>query len=163
MSELKYVIGDPDVRTGCMICTNVCSMHYFKVIGPTRSRNRVVRFEYALDFPLFCRNCEDPECVKACPNEALSRTSKGIVIVNNRKCDGIGACVAACPYAAITINPDTGKAIKCIQCGRCVERCPVEAIRIVTDDELKKSDPEGRILSLHEQYADKLYGEEARL
>jgi Fe-S-cluster-containing dehydrogenase component len=137
-------------------------MHYFKVIGPNRARNRVVRLEHALDFSLFCRNCEDPDCIKACPNEALSRTSKGVVIVNNRKCDGTGACVAACPYVAIAINPDTGKAIKCIQCGRCVERCPVQAIRTVTDEELKKIDPEGRIMALHEQYAEQLYGEEAR-
>jgi len=141
MTELKFVFGDPDICSGCMVCVNVCSMYYSKVIGPTRSRVRVVRLECsmyyskvigptrsrvrvvrlepALDFPLFCRNCEDAPCIEACPEGALTRTSKGVVIVNKKKCNGTGACVAACPYNAIHIHPDTGKAIKCIQYHQC--------------------------------------------
>jgi Fe-S-cluster-containing hydrogenase component 2 len=100
MTELKFVFGDPEVCTGCMICVNVCSMRYSKVIGPRWSRVRAVRIEPGLDFPLFCRNCEDAPCIAACPNNAISRTSKGIVIVNNKKCTGSGECVKACPYYA---------------------------------------------------------------
>ena len=160
MSELKFVFGDPQVCSGCMICVNVCSMYYFKVISPTRSRVRVVRAEPGLDFPLFCRNCEDAPCIDACPSAALSRTSKGTVIVNNSKCDGTGECVEACPYDAIHINPDTGKAIKCIQCGQCVDRCPADALFMTTNEDLAKRDKEGRMMALYEEHRTELYGEE---
>jgi Fe-S-cluster-containing dehydrogenase component len=160
MTELKFVFGDPDICSGCMICVNVCSMYYYKVISPERSRVRVVRIEPALDFPLFCRNCEDAPCIAACPEGALSRTSKGIVIVNNAKCKGTGACITACPYNAIHINPDTGKAIKCIQCGQCVDRCPADAIFMTTEEDLAKRDKDGRMIKLHEKYSEILYSKE---
>ncbi|TXT54825.1 MAG: hypothetical protein BAJATHORv1_50076 [Candidatus Thorarchaeota archaeon] len=160
MSELRFVIGDPHICTGCMICVNVCSMKFYKVISPERARVRAVRIEPGLDFPLFCRNCEDAPCITACPNEAIMRTSKGVVIVNNKRCDGTGACVEACPYFAIRIHPDTGKAFKCIQCGACVERCPVNAIWLTSEEDLKEKDPEGRISELHEKHKDILYDKE---
>jgi len=137
-------------------------MYYSKVIGPTRSRVRVVRIEPALDFPLFCRNCEDAPCIVACPQGALSRTSKGIVIVNNKKCNGTGACVQACPYTAIHIHPDTGKAIKCIQCGQCVDRCPADAIFMTNDEDLARRDKDGRMMSHYEKHKEELYAEEVR-
>ncbi|MFW9913358.1 MAG: 4Fe-4S dicluster domain-containing protein [Candidatus Thorarchaeota archaeon] len=160
MTELKFVFGDPEVCTGCMICVNVCSMRYSKVIGPRWSRVRAVRIEPGLDFPLFCRNCEDAPCIAACPNNAISRTSKGIVIVNNKKCTGSGECVKACPYNAIRLHPDTGKAIKCIQCGECVDRCPVNAIWITTESELNKKDLDGRLSTLYSKHEDELYNKE---
>lgn len=160
MTELKFVYGDPDVCTGCMVCVNVCTMFYLKVISPERSRVRAVRIEPGLDFPLFCRNCEDAPCIEACPENALMRTSKGIVIVNKKKCKGHGDCVAACPYAAIRINPDTNKAIKCIQCGQCVDRCPVDAIWITTEEELAKRDADGRMAKHYEEHKEELYGKE---
>lgn len=88
------------------------------------------------------------------------RTSKGVVIVNNRKCVGHGECVKACPYFAIRIHPDTGKAFKCIQCGECVERCPADAIWMTTDDDLSKRDKDGTIRDLHEQHKDVIYDKE---
>jgi carbon-monoxide dehydrogenase iron sulfur subunit len=143
-----------------MICVNVCSMYYFKVISPARSRVRVLRIENGLDFPLFCRNCEDAPCISACPEEALFRTSKGIVMVNNKKCVGHGDCVKACPYNAIRIHPDTGKAIKCIQCGECVERCPVDAIWMTTDDELEAKDSTGELRALYKAHESVIYSKE---
>ncbi|MFX0107530.1 MAG: 4Fe-4S dicluster domain-containing protein [Candidatus Hodarchaeota archaeon] len=160
MTELEFVFGDPQICTGCMICVNVCSMHYYKVISPVRSRVRAVRIEPGLDFPLFCRNCEDAPCIASCPEDALSRTSKGVVIVNNKKCRGCEECVKACPYFAIRIHPDIGKAFKCIQCGQCVKRCPVDAIWLTSDDKLAKKDTDGRIMGLYERYADELYNKE---
>ena len=160
MSENKFVFGDPEVCTGCMICVTTCSMYYEKVISPARSRVRVQRVEPGMDFPLFCQNCDDAPCIEACPENALSRTSKGIVIVNKGKCVGHGACVAACPYNAITIHPDTGKAIKCIQCGQCVDRCPVNAIWMTTREELEKKDEDGRLSKIYEEHHDTLYQKE---
>lgn len=141
-----------------MVCVNTCSMYYSKVIGPEWSRVRVVRIEPGLDFPLFCRNCVDAPCITACPNEALFRTSKGIVMVNNKKCTGTGACITACPYSAIHLNPDTGKAIKCIQCGECVKRCPADAIWMSSDQDIENRDGDGEIRKLYEEHEQDLYG-----
>jgi Fe-S-cluster-containing dehydrogenase component len=96
----------------------------------------------------------------ACPNEAIRRTSKGVVIVNSKKCTGSGECVQACPYYAIRIHPDSGKAIKCIQCGACVDRCPVNAIWITTESELNEKDSDGRLESYYEKYESELYNKE---
>ncbi len=163
LTELKFVFGDPRVCSGCMTCSNTCSMHYFKVISPERARNRVVRIEPALDFPLFCRNCEDAPCITACPEEALMRTSKGVVIVNNRKCVGHGECVTACQYYAIRIHPDTGKAFKCIQCDECIKRCPADAIWMTTESELSKRDKDGSMMDLYEQHTKEIYDKEDSL
>ena len=157
---LTFVFGDPELCTGCMICTNVCSMHYFKVISPEQSRVEVIRIEPGLDFPLFCRNCEDASCIEVCPEEALMRTSKGIIIVNNKKCTGCGLCVKSCPYNAIKINPDTQKAIKCIQCGECIDRCPVDAIWLTNEIELAQRDSDNRIRSHYDKHADDIFSKE---
>ena len=119
-----------------------------------------MRIEPALDFPLFCRNCEDAPCIAACPEQALTRTSKGIVIVNNKKCNGTGACVEACPYNAIHIHPDTGKAIKCIQCGQCVDRCPADALFETSDEDMKVRDKDGRMMAHYDKHKDELYSKE---
>ncbi|MFX1561482.1 MAG: 4Fe-4S dicluster domain-containing protein, partial [Promethearchaeota archaeon] len=158
-----FVFGDPRVCSGCMTCSNTCSMYYYKVISPERARNRVLRVEPALDFPLFCRNCEDAPCIAACPEKAIKRTSKGIVIVNSKKCVGHGECVKACPYYAIRIHPDTGKAFKCIQCGQCVDRCPADAIFLTTESELEKRDNDGSMRAFYDQHKDEIYSKEESL
>ena len=135
-------------------------MFYYKVISPARARNRVVRVEPALDFPLFCRNCEDAPCIAACPEKAIMRTSRGVVVVNNKKCQGHGECVNACPYYAIRIHPDTKKAFKCIQCGQCVERCPADAIFITTEKELAERDKDGSMRAFYDKHKDEIYNKE---
>ncbi|MFN8534377.1 MAG: cyclic nucleotide-binding domain-containing protein [Dehalococcoidia bacterium] len=43
-----------------------------------------------------CRHCDDPLCL-VCPVDALVRTAKGEIVVNDT-CIGCGACAARCPY-----------------------------------------------------------------
>lgn len=57
--------------------------------------------------------------------------------VNPEKCDGIGACKAACPFDCFDMV-ENKKEIKsvvarpedCVECGLCIDTCPVEAIEI---------------------------------
>ncbi len=91
------------------------------------------------------------------------RTSKGVVIVNNKKCVGHGESVKTCQYYAIRIHPDTGKAFKCIQCGQCVKRCPAEAIWTTTERELSVKDKDGSIMAIYEQHKEELYDKEESL
>ena len=51
------------------------------------------------------------------------------VVVDKEKCKGCKLCVAACPYAAISMQEK--KAVvssECINCGACIDSCEFEAI-----------------------------------
>ena len=55
-----------------------------------------------------------------------------IIKIDEEKCNGCGACVAACHEGAIemvdgkaVVNEDT-----CLSCGVCVGECPVSAITL---------------------------------
>jgi molybdopterin-containing oxidoreductase family iron-sulfur binding subunit len=62
---------------------------------------RIVYVRYA------CMHCDDPPCVKACPNQAIYQRPDGIVLVDKNRCAGVGACAEACPYDVIVMTPDT--------------------------------------------------------
>jgi Fe-S-cluster-containing hydrogenase component 2 len=132
----KFLYADPTVCVGCRICEAICSLHWEKTINPKKARNRVRRVDPGLDVVVACRNCDQAWCIEACPEDAIRRNPKGIVIVDTKKCRGCGACVEACPFGAIFLHPDTQKAIKCVTCGFCTKYCPVDTLRIVTDEQL---------------------------
>lgn len=58
--------------------------------------------------PVLCNHCEDPPCLKACPNKAIVKRQDGIVLVDQDRCRGTKACVSACPYGNI-IFPETDR------------------------------------------------------
>jgi molybdopterin-containing oxidoreductase family iron-sulfur binding subunit len=54
--------------------------------------------------PVACQQCENPECVKACPTTATWQEPDGIVVVDYNWCIGCRYCMAACPYGARHFN-----------------------------------------------------------
>ena len=86
-----------------------------------------------------CNQCAEPPCVEACPTTAMYARRDGIVDFDKAICIGCKACMAACPYDAIFINPDDHSAEKCNLCAHrldvglepaCVVVCPTEAILV---------------------------------
>ena len=54
-----------------------------------------------------CNHCDSPKCMSACPTEAIFKDEKtGIVYVDENICQGVGDCIAACPYNAPQIPDD---------------------------------------------------------
>jgi Fe-S-cluster-containing dehydrogenase component len=74
-----------------------------------------------------CRHCDDPPCVDACPEEAISKREDGMVILDDEKCLGCGLCQEACPYDAIAMDAVNGAARKCNLCHHRVDRGLVPA------------------------------------
>jgi Fe-S-cluster-containing dehydrogenase component/formate-dependent nitrite reductase membrane component NrfD len=84
-----------------------------------------------------CNHCANPPCVRICPTQAMYQRDDGIVEFDNEMCIGCKACMQACPYDAIHIDPETSTAAKCHYCSHrtdrglepaCVVVCPTHAI-----------------------------------
>lgn len=150
----KHLYIDPMECTGCRICELTCAFKREGVLNPKESRVRVKRSEPALDLPVACKQCEDAPCIDACPQDAIGRDDSGVVRINEDDCIGCGACVEACPFGAIWLHPERGKAIKCDLCGECVERCPVGALKIVDSDKIAEEKREEYIEEVKEGFVD---------
>jgi carbon-monoxide dehydrogenase iron sulfur subunit len=85
--------------------------------------------------PYACIQCDEQPCVESCPVEAIVENSElGIFVVDKELCTGCGACVEACPYNGLRLDPIGNYAIKCDVCRgnpRCVEMCPEEVLEMV--------------------------------
>ncbi|MDP6587452.1 MAG: polysulfide reductase NrfD, partial [Anaerolineales bacterium] len=84
-----------------------------------------------------CNHCANPPCVEICPVTAMFKRLDGIVDFDSDACIGCKACIQACPYDAIYIDPDSLTAAKCHYCAHrteiglepaCVVVCPEQAI-----------------------------------
>ena len=129
---------------GCHACTTACKMEHLVPLGVTRTYVKQVD---AGAYPNVrrhfqvtrCNQCDHPPCVTICPVTAMFRRQDGIVDFDRERCIGCKACIAACPYDAIFISPETHSAEKCNFCAHridqglepaCVIVCPERAIVI---------------------------------
>ena len=53
------------------------------------------------EFAVTCRLCDDPPCIKGCPNEALEKQQNGILHRYNLRCVACNTCSYACPFGTI--------------------------------------------------------------
>lgn len=129
---------------GCHACTTACKSENLVPVSVTRTYVKHV------DIGVFpqarrahqvtrCNQCAHAPCVTACPTTAMFKRNDGIVDFDKSICIGCKACMAACPYDAIFINPDDHSAEKCNFCAHridmqlepaCVVVCPTQAILV---------------------------------
>lgn len=137
MPEKKIIVCDMDKCTGCELCEYACSVYRDKAINWNRARIRHIRIEPVYDIAIVCRKCESPECVRACPREAITTAGDGSVRIDDVKCNGCGWCVEACDFGALKVDEETNLAYTCDFCSgldqpKCVEVCPFEALEFTT-------------------------------
>jgi protein NrfC len=153
-----YLVVDVEKCQGCISCMLACSLVHEGAQSPSLSRIQILQDSFG-KFPddltiEQCRQCEEPACVEACPENALTANAKfgHVRMVDKAKCTGCGSCFQACPYtpARLSIAEDETfnrelKSLKCDLCANapyhwdekgggpdgkqaCVEVCPVGAI-----------------------------------
>ncbi|HEY8369575.1 MAG TPA: 4Fe-4S dicluster domain-containing protein, partial [Thermodesulfobacteriota bacterium] len=127
---------------GCHACTVACKSENQVPVGVFRTWVKSVeKGTYPNTRRHFlvqrCNHCANSPCTAICPTSALYRRPDGIVDFDNRRCIGCKACMQACPYDAIYIDPATNTAAKCHYCAHrvevglepaCVLVCPTQAI-----------------------------------
>ncbi len=86
-----------------------------------------------------CQQCEDPKCLEACTDGALTVNEYGVVVVDEEKCTGCKKCVKACPYDAIKYDKVKKSVVKCDLCYErtkrglqpaCVQACPAKVVYV---------------------------------
>ena len=125
---------------GCHACTIACKAEHQIPIGVNRCWVKTVEKGSFPDtrrffFPVLCNQCTDAPCARICPTNALYKRRDGIVDLNGASCIGCRACMEACPYDQLFIDPNTHTAEKCNFCANrvenkllpsCVSVCPTE-------------------------------------
>jgi formate dehydrogenase iron-sulfur subunit len=105
-----------------------------------------------------CKHCVQAGCLEVCPTGAIIRTEFDTVVIQSDTCNGCRACIAACPFGVIGMNPVADVAQKCTLCydrlqvgmePACSKACPTDSIRFGTISELKQM-AEARVQQLHQ-------------
>lgn len=141
MTRLGFALLS-DSCIGCHACTVACKSEHDIPLGVNRTWLKYVETG---EFPatgrsftvMRCNHCDDAPCITICPTRALYRAPNGVVDFDDSRCIGCKACMNACPYDALYINPATNTAHKCNYCNHrvevglepaCVVVCPTHAI-----------------------------------
>jgi len=127
MANERYgMVVDTRTCVGCNACVIGCMTENDVPAGHTRDW---VFSETTGMFPNLqmtvrserCNHCEDAPCVSVCPTGASHIGPGETVQVNPKRCSGCKVCIAACPYDARYIDPNSGAVDKCTFCMHRIE------------------------------------------
>ena len=137
MAKQYGILVDIGLCIGCGVCVTACKQEnhlppdaddvpgttgtcWNQVLAIAEGRYPDLR-EYHI--PVHCMHCENPPCLPACPHEAISKSTDGIVVIHESKCNACDdqpgqrkKCMVACPYGAIQFSEKKGVAQSCTLC-----------------------------------------------
>ena len=157
----KYgMLIDFDRCQGCNACEVACKQENELPVGPRLKQvltigpekvGRKLIMEY---LPVMCMHCENPPCAAECPVGAITKSNRGVTLVNEKKCHDTNkdvckkACISACPFPVPPqYNPEKDIVQMCNMCVQrlakgekpsCVKHCINEVITFGTKEELAK-------------------------
>ena len=135
-----FITANDDICSGCRTCEAICSLTHNEAVSSQLSRIGIKTwpFEGYRSEVYACQQCEDPECLKACPTGALrtDEVTKARVMVKE-ECTGCQLCLEACSKTPPRIRYDAAENIcfKCDLCGGnplCVQYCMEGALSFRT-------------------------------
>ncbi len=148
---MNRIMINKDLCQGCMNCVLACmaeqndgkSIYDLDLENiKNESNNHIALDKSKKPTPIFCRHCEEPECVITCMSGAMSKDKEtGIVSYDRDKCASCFMCIMSCPYGVLKADEKKKEVIlKCDMCKnrhspRCVENCPTGAIYIEEGNE----------------------------
>jgi len=141
--------------TGCQACSIACKdranlpdeVDWLRVETHEGGTYPLPTLHYRV---MHCFHCARPSCADACPTGAIDKDRRGLVQIDASLCSACGACIEACPFDAIVLEPE-GLAVKCDGCPdetsqgwepTCVRACPTRALGYGPPEE---DVPSGRI------------------
>lgn len=151
---MHRILIDKDLCEGCKTCVLACMMRnshsdnlYTLDLNSidTESKNHIEMDKDNKPVPIFCRHCDQPECVMTCMSGAMTKDKEtGIVTYDEKKCGSCYMCIMSCPYGVLKVDDRSKKNIlKCDLCKDreipiCVEMCPTGAIYLQKEDAYAK-------------------------
>lgn len=119
------IIVDAEKCIDCKKCIDAC------LVNHKTQRIKIVN-KGSKNYPILCRQCNKPECARACTYEAIYRNKEtNEIYVKEEECQACHACVRACPFDAVFVNSETGIATMCDFCNgdmSCVNVCETGAL-----------------------------------
>lgn len=143
----KRIMIQASKCVGCLNCSAACK-NVHRLEGPSifaldmssrnnPSRNRIYQKEGSY-YPVFCRCCEEPDCVRSCMSGALRKNLEtGWIEYDSKQCAACFMCVMMCRYGHPMPDQEAKSVIRCTFCQdtaekepACVKACPTKAITI---------------------------------
>ena len=179
-SSHGYLLVDINKCQGCTSCMLACTLVHEGVQNPSLARIQIIQnpFEsYPDDLTIAqCRQCVEPACVEACPENAIVAPADfgHVRVIDKARCIGCGECQTACPFTPgrPVVSADERfkneiKACKCDLCAQtpyhwdkagggpsgkmaCVEVCPVGAITFTDKIPVQEGD-QGYMVNLRDR------------
>ena len=139
---MKRINIEREKCQACLTCISVCADIHSENQNSTKfscnSRGYIIHQKDGNCTPIYCRCCNDPECVATCMSGALQKDFKtGRIFYDKERCGKCFMCVICCPYGLPRVSETSEQEI--IRCDACVgigggfscaAACPTGALSI---------------------------------